>query len=188
GVRLCRSQCPACGRAGDPKRSPSGASGHRVRGTGCRRDGTRPQLLHRVRTVVAADRPVQGRADRVHAGAAQHRRPQRARHRGRPDCGIRAVLLTAPSAIGRLPSDLTAAIDESWTRVRAAPGFLTEREARFLALVAACTPGRGTILEIGSYKGKSTVGLASIAQRYGLGPVVSVDPHSAPAVTDFGHG
>ncbi len=65
---------------------------------------------------------------------------------------------------------------------------MTEREARFLALVAACAPGRGTILEIGSFKGKSTVGLASVAQRYGLGPVVTVDPHSAPAVTDFGHG
>lgn len=72
--------------------------------------------------------------------------------------------------------------------MRAAPGFLTEREARFLALVAACAPAQGVILEIGSYKGKSTVGLASIAQRYGLGPVVAVDPHSAPAVTDFGHG
>src|SRR5947199_255932 len=33
-----------------------------------------------------------------------------------------------------------------------------------------------------------TAGLASIAQRYGSGPVVAVDPHSAPAVTDFGHG
>ena len=54
--------------------------------------------------------------------------------------------------------------------------------------MAACAPARGTILEIGSFKGKSTVGLASIAQRYGLGPIVSVDPHSAPAVTDFGHG
>ena len=72
--------------------------------------------------------------------------------------------------------------------MRAAPGFLTEREARFLALVAACAPSQGTILEIGSFKGKSTVGLASIAKRYGLGPVVSVDPHCAPAVTDFGHG
>jgi hypothetical protein len=72
--------------------------------------------------------------------------------------------------------------------VRAAPGFLTEREGRFLALVAACAPAHGVILEIGSFKGKSTVGLASIAQRYGLGPVVAVDPHSAPAVTDFGHG
>lgn len=72
--------------------------------------------------------------------------------------------------------------------MQAAPGFLTEREARFLALVAACAPAQGTILEIGSYKGKSTVGLASIAQRYGLGSVVAVDPHSAPAVTDYGHG
>ena len=72
--------------------------------------------------------------------------------------------------------------------MRVAPGFLTEREARFLALVAVCAPARGAILEIGSFKGKSTVGLASIAQRYGLDPIVSVDPHSAPAVTDFGHG
>lgn len=72
--------------------------------------------------------------------------------------------------------------------MRSAPGFLTEREARFLALVAACAPAQGTILEIGSYKGKSTVGLASIAQRYNLGPVVAVDPHTAPAVTDYGHG
>ncbi len=72
--------------------------------------------------------------------------------------------------------------------MRAAPGFLTEREGRFLALVAACAPAQGVILEIGSFKGKSTVGLASIAQRYNLGPVVAVDPHSAPAVTDFGHG
>jgi len=68
--------------------------------------------------------------------------------------------------------------------VRAAPGFLTEREARFLALAAACAPANGTILEIGSFKGKSTVGLASIAARYDLGKVVTVDPHTAPAVTD----
>lgn len=87
-----------------------------------------------------------------------------------------------------VPSELLQAIDEAWAKVRVAPGFLTEREGRFLALIAACAPGRGTILEIGSYKGKSTVGLASIAQRYGLGPVVAVDPHSAPAVTDYGYG
>ena len=68
--------------------------------------------------------------------------------------------------------------------MRPAPGFLTEREARFLALAAACAPGKGTILEIGSFKGKSTVGLASIAARYGLGKVVTVDPHTAPSVTD----
>jgi len=68
--------------------------------------------------------------------------------------------------------------------VQAAPGFLTEREARFLALVAACAPAQGVILEIGSFKGKSTVGLASVALRYGLGPVITVDPHSGPSITD----
>src|SRR5258707_1365369 len=62
--------------------------------------------------------------------------------------------------------------------------MLTEREARFLALVAACAPAQGVILEIGSFKGKSTVGLASVAMRYGLGPVITVDPHSGPSVTD----
>jgi predicted O-methyltransferase YrrM len=87
-----------------------------------------------------------------------------------------------------VPPDLAAAIDEAWARVRAAPGFLTEREARFLALIAACAPAQGTILEIGSFKGKSTVGLASIAQHYAFGPVVAVDPHTAPAVTDYGYG
>ena len=66
----------------------------------------------------------------------------------------------------------------------AAPGFLTEREGRFLALAAAATPAAGTILEIGSFMGKSTVGLATIAGRYGLDPVVTVDPHTAPAATD----
>ena len=68
--------------------------------------------------------------------------------------------------------------------MQAAPGFLTEREARFLALVAACAPARGVILEIGSFKGKSTVGLASVAMRYGLGPVITVDPHTGPSITD----
>jgi hypothetical protein len=68
--------------------------------------------------------------------------------------------------------------------VRPAPGFLTEREARFLALVAACAPAEGVVLEIGSFKGKSTVGLASIAGRYGQSKVVAVDPFTAPSVTD----
>src|SRR2546427_6037620 len=42
-------------------------------------------------------------------------------------------------------SDFKTAADEAWRLVSAAPGFLTEREARFLALAAACTPGRGVI-------------------------------------------
>lgn len=83
-----------------------------------------------------------------------------------------------------LPPDFGSVCEEAWRRVRAAPGFLTEREARFLILAAACAPAGGVILEIGSFKGKSTVGLATVASRYGRGPVVAVDPHTAPAVTD----
>lgn len=92
-----------------------------------------------------------------------------------------------PSVINPQPSvrsDLHTAIEEAWARIRAAPGYLTEREGRFLALAAACSPARGVILEIGSFKGKSTVGLASVAARYRLGKVVTVDPHTAPSVTD----
>lgn len=83
-----------------------------------------------------------------------------------------------------LPSDLDTVIENAWEKVKLVPGFLGEEEARFLGLLAACTPASGVIVEIGSFKGKSTVMLASVAAHYGLGPVVAIDPHTAPAVTD----
>jgi predicted O-methyltransferase YrrM len=83
-----------------------------------------------------------------------------------------------------LPPDFAAAADEAWARMSAATGFLSEDEGRFLALAAAATPARGVILEIGSFKGRSTVGLASIARRYHQLPVVAVDPHTSPSETD----
>jgi predicted O-methyltransferase YrrM len=83
-----------------------------------------------------------------------------------------------------LPADFGAACDKAWQQMNSAPGFLTEREGRFLALAVACGPESGAILEIGSFKGKSTVGLATIARHYGSGPVVAVDPHSSPSSTD----
>ena len=45
-------------------------------------------------------------------------------------------------------------------------------------MAAACTPATGAIVEIGSFKGKSTVVLATIARHYGLGPVAAIDPHT----------
>jgi len=53
-----------------------------------------------------------------------------------------------------------------------------EHEARLLGTIAACTPARGAIVEIGSFKGKSTVMLATVAARFGLGPIVAIDPHN----------
>jgi predicted O-methyltransferase YrrM len=86
--------------------------------------------------------------------------------------------------MGRLPPNLEAAIEEAWQKVRRVPGFLLESEARFLGLLTACAPANGTIVEIGSFKGRSTVMLASMAKEYGLGRVVAIDPHTRTAPTD----
>jgi predicted O-methyltransferase YrrM len=83
-----------------------------------------------------------------------------------------------------LPPDFSVVSDQAWARVRDTPGYLAEREARFLMLAAAATPARGAIVEVGSFKGRSTVGLAIVAQHYELGRVVAVDPHTSPSGTD----
>ncbi len=77
-----------------------------------------------------------------------------------------------------------AVCDDGWRLVSGTPGFLSEREARFLMLAAAAAPPDGAIVEIGSFKGRSTVGLAYVARRYGLGSVVAIDPHTSPSTTD----
>jgi hypothetical protein len=51
-------------------------------------------------------------------------------------------------------------------------------------MLAAAPPKGGVNVEIGSFKGKSTVGVASIASAFDLGDVVSIDPHNAPCETD----
>jgi predicted O-methyltransferase YrrM len=77
-----------------------------------------------------------------------------------------------------LPKDLDQTIEKAWQRAKAVPGFMAENEIRFLAALAACTPAEGSIVEIGSFKGKSTVALATICDRYALSPVVAIDPHA----------
>ena len=92
----------------------------------------------------------------------------------------------AAQAIPRavLPPDLDAQRAAAWLAVRETPGYLTEREAKFLMLAAVSAPARGAILEIGSFKGRSTVGLGLIAKHYGGGPIVAVDPFTSPSSTD----
>jgi hypothetical protein len=77
-----------------------------------------------------------------------------------------------------VPPGLEAALNDAWQASKTVPGFLLENEARFLGMMAACAPREGVIVEIGSFKGKSTVMLGKLAQRYGLGPVVAIDPHN----------
>ena len=77
-----------------------------------------------------------------------------------------------------IPPDLDAVLEDAWKAARNVPGFLMEGEARLLGTIAACVPAQGLIVEIGSFKGKSTVMLAKVAAHYGLGPVVAIDPHN----------
>jgi predicted O-methyltransferase YrrM len=77
-----------------------------------------------------------------------------------------------------LPPDIERVIEDAWQATKDVPGFLGENEARFLGLLAACIPAQGAIVEIGSFKGRSTVMLAKVASHYGSGPIISIDPHT----------
>lgn len=94
------------------------------------------------------------------------------------------------------PPGLEAALNAAWHAAKDVPGFLLENEARFLGMMAACAPREGVIVEIGSFKGKSAVMLGKLAEHYGFGPIVAIDPHnfhnaeleehrSAPGATSY---
>jgi len=88
---------------------------------------------------------------------------------------------------GHLPArftDLGPVCEEAWGRMKSVDGYLSAREARCLLTAASLAPAKGANVEIGSFKGRSTVGLASVLRHYGLGRLVAVDPHTAPSSTD----
>jgi predicted O-methyltransferase YrrM len=86
-----------------------------------------------------------------------------------------------------LPNDIYQTIERAWQRAKVVPGFMAENELRFIAMLAACSPAEGSIVEIGSFKGKSTVGLATVCDRYDLDPVVAIDPHAGFLGPDVPH-
>ena len=65
--------------------------------------------------------------------------------------------------------------DEVIAQIKSIDGFLTESEARCLYLLAQSCGG--TIVEIGSWKGKSTVCLALGSKAGDKGKVFAIDPH-----------
>src|SRR5438874_7040860 len=64
---------------------------------------------------------------------------------------------------------ISAIIDQGWRRVSATTGYLSEREARLIMAAAALAPATGKNLEIGSFKGRSTVAIAFVTRELGLG-------------------
>ena len=83
------------------------------------------------------------------------------------------------------PDELDSMADNLATDIRAIPGYMTDRDARHLAMLVACAKGPGEILEIGSFMGKSTVLLSRAAERaHGTPKIVAVDPLTQPSETD----
>jgi predicted O-methyltransferase YrrM len=74
---------------------------------------------------------------------------------------------------------VSAETDEVARRVEGIGGWLTPREGRLLYDLARRCTGRGVIVEIGSWKGKSTIWMASGSRRGAGVKVHAIDPHTA---------
>jgi MMP 1-O-methyltransferase len=76
-------------------------------------------------------------------------------------------------------------ITELRKRLDELPGWLTAEEGETLYRLAKACTGRGVIVEIGSWRGKSTTCLG-LGSKAGNGvPVFAVDPHSEHTFGDF---
>jgi predicted O-methyltransferase YrrM len=65
------------------------------------------------------------------------------------------------------------------------PGWLTDEEGEALYELARACTGKGVIVEIGSWKGKSTVCLGLGSQAGASVPVYAIDPHADYRFGDF---
>jgi len=88
-----------------------------------------------------------------------------------------------PVGMPSVPPDLERITTELLSLTRSIGGYLSDKEIAFLALLAACPTTAGEIVEIGTFKGKSTVVLAKAATLSDSGRVVAVDPLIDPALT-----
>jgi predicted O-methyltransferase YrrM len=73
-------------------------------------------------------------------------------------------------------ASLSASLQEIHAAVRDVEGFLSKTEIDFLALLAALPTAAGQILEIGSFRGRSTIVLAKAARLGDAAPIAAVDP------------
>lgn len=74
--------------------------------------------------------------------------------------------------------------DDACRNVANVEGFLSKKEMHFVFLLGAVQSCQGEILEIGSFKGRSTILLSKAAALANENRVVAVDPLTSPSVTD----
>jgi predicted O-methyltransferase YrrM len=84
----------------------------------------------------------------------------------------------------KLPENFSKFTEDLLQEIATVEGYLSPREICFLAVLAACPTAKGEILEIGSFKGKSTIVLAKSAALSDHATVHAVDPMIAPSETD----
>jgi len=84
----------------------------------------------------------------------------------------------------KLPDGFLSFVNDLIPEAEAVEGFLSPAEMRFLALLGAVPTASGEVLEIGSFKGRSTIILAKASALAGDRHINAVDPMTAPSVTD----
>ena len=85
----------------------------------------------------------------------------------------------------KLPDGFGLFTENLLKEVETVEGYLSPNEMRFLALLAAYPTAVGEVLEIGSFKGKSTIILAKAAALADKNSKIhAVDPMTAPSATD----
>lgn len=94
------------------------------------------------------------------------------------------LIFRRDSIMKKLPENFDSFTENLLAEAETVEGFLSPNEMRFLALLAAYPTADGDVLEIGSFKGKSTVILAKAAQLAGDAKIYAVDPLTAPSETD----
>jgi predicted O-methyltransferase YrrM len=75
-----------------------------------------------------------------------------------------------------IPVGFQACLKNIFHAIRGVDGWLSDAEVECLALFAACPTATGEVLEIGSFRGKSTIVLARAAALTQQTHVVAVDP------------
>ncbi len=83
-----------------------------------------------------------------------------------------------------IPEGFEVFVEDLLGRIDDVEGFLSANESTFLALLAAVPTAQGEVLEIGSFKGRSTVILARASELAGDAFINAVDPMNAPSDTD----
>lgn len=92
--------------------------------------------------------------------------------------------LSQTEIMKKLPEGFDSFVENLLKEVSGVEGYLAPDEMRFLALLAACPTAAGEVLEIGSFKGKSTIILAKSAALTENPRIHAVDPMTAPSETD----